>query len=268
MKRIAVITGAASGIGAALARGLAKEQYDLVLVGRNVDALSATAEDIISQTPQCNVQCKSADLTNLDDRSTVFSAVASAGVNDILLINNAGISHFGTLASNEDASLEKLFATNVLAPMALTRLFVAGAKKGNQRLSVINIGSTFGAIGYPGFSGYCASKFAIRGFSEALSRELADEADVSIRYFAPRATKTGFNSEQINAMNAELGVTMDSPEVVAREFIRFLESDKATAHIGWPERFFVWLNKIAPALVSSALKKQLSTIKKYAAANK
>ena len=46
MKRIAVITGAASGIGAALARGLAKEQYDLVLVGRNVDALSATAEDI------------------------------------------------------------------------------------------------------------------------------------------------------------------------------------------------------------------------------
>ena len=101
MKRIAVITGAASGIGAALARGLAKEQYDLVLVGRNVDALSATAEDIISQTPQCNVQCKSADLTNLDDRSTVFSAVASAGVNDILLINNAGISHFGTLASTK-----------------------------------------------------------------------------------------------------------------------------------------------------------------------
>lgn len=266
MKPLAVITGAASGIGAALAKALAKEQYDLVLVGRNADALSATAGEIISQTPQCHIHCEPADLTKPQDRTAVLNSIASSDANDILLINNAGISHFGTLASNEDTNLEMLFATNVLAPMALTRLFVSEATKRNLRLSVINVGSTFGAIGYPGFSGYCASKFAIRGFSEALSRELADEPDISIRYFAPRATKTGFNSQKINAMNAELGVTMDSPEVVAQAFITFLKSGKTAAHIGWPERFFVWLNKVAPALVSSGLKKQLPTVKKYAAA--
>lgn len=65
---------------------------------------------------------------------------------------------------------------------------------------------------------------------------------------------------------ATLGVTMDSPEVVAQAFITFLKSGKTAAHIGWPERFFVWLNKVAPALVSNGLKKQLPTVKKYAAA--
>ena len=58
---------------------------------------------------------------------------------------------------------------------------------------------------------------------------------------------------------------MDSPEVVAQAFITFLEGGKTAAHIGWPERFFVWLNKAAPQLASNALAKRLPTIKKFAA---
>lgn len=264
MKKIAVVTGAASGIGAAIARALSKQLYDLVLVGRNVEALSAAAGDIKSQTPECQVLCQQADLTNAEDREAILDCFVAEGYAETLLVNNAGISLFGTISSHDHGNLEALFTTNTIAPMELSRLFIRQAIESGKVLSVINIGSTFGSIGYPGFSGYCASKFALRGFSEALSRELADVPAITVRYFAPRATKTGFNTDQINRMNAELGVSMDTPETVAAEFMVFLKSGKTSAHVGWPERFFVWLNKVAPQLVENALSKQLPVIKKYA----
>ena len=74
-------------------------------------------------------------------------------------------------------------------------------------------------------------------------------------------THEGFTLDGV----ATLGVTMDSPEVVAQAFITFLKSGKTSEHIGWPEHFFVWLNKTAPQLASNALAKQLPTIKKFAA---
>jgi short-subunit dehydrogenase len=58
---------------------------------------------------------------------------------------------------------------------------------------VVNVGSTYGSIGYPGYASYCATKFALRGFSEALRRELADTR-VGVLYVAPRATRTSMNS--------------------------------------------------------------------------
>jgi short-subunit dehydrogenase len=84
----------------------------------------------------------------------------------------------------------------------------------SSHASIINIGSTFGSIAFPDFSGYCASKFGLRGFTEGLRRELADQS-ILVHYLTPRALDTGMNFAAVRALNAELGNTMDPPKLVA-----------------------------------------------------
>lgn len=131
------------------------------------------------------------------------------------------------------------------------------------RALVVNLGSTFGSIGYPGFTAYCASKFALRGFSEALRRELADTL-VKVLYFAPRATQTGMNGAQVVAMNDELNVAMDDPHSVALQLLAAIRREEEERYLGWPEKLFVRLNSLLPRLVDQALRKQLPIIQRFA----
>jgi short-subunit dehydrogenase len=121
----------------------------------------------------------------------------------------------------------------------------------------------FGSLGYPGYVAYSASKFAIRGFTEALRRELSSTT-VKVHYLAPRATRTPINSSAIERMNAKLGVAMDSPETVARAAVSLLETGRPSAVVGWPEKFFVRLNALFPRVVDRAVSQQLPTIEHYA----
>jgi short-subunit dehydrogenase len=128
---------------------------------------------------------------------------------------------------------------------------------------VVNVGSILGDIGHPGSVAYCASKFALRGFTEALRRELAGSR-VQLRYLAPRATRTALNSPAQVALNAELGVASDAPEHVAAELLKLLDGARAERHLGWPEKLFVRINRLLPSLVDSSLAKQLSVIRRHA----
>ena len=94
--------------------------------------------------------------------------------------------------------------------------------------AILNIGSVFGSLGYPGYTAYSATKFALRGFTEALRRELADTR-IGVHYFAPRATKTGINASAVDRMNAELKVAMDPPAQVAAAACAMLEAGRASA---------------------------------------
>jgi short-subunit dehydrogenase len=125
------------------------------------------------------------------------------------------------------------------------------------------MGSVFGAIGYPGYAVYSATKFGLRGFTEALRRELA-ASNVSVHYLAPRATRTRINSSAVERMNTELGVAMDDPERVAQAVCRLLVKQQAAAVIGWPEKLFVRINALLPRAVDGAIRKQLPTIERYA----
>ena len=151
---------------------------------------------------------------------------------------------------------------NVTATLQLTHRLLPILRQQGRAL-VVNIGSTFGSIGYPGFTAYCASKFAIRGFSEALRRELAD-TQVKVLYLAPRATRTSMNSDSVVAMNTELKVAMDDPQLVARTVRAAIESEREELYMGWPEKLFVRLNGLLPRVVDQALRKQLPVIQRFA----
>jgi short-subunit dehydrogenase len=238
-----------------LARGAS-----VLLVDRDEAALRRAAERLSRFGER--VGTLSADLTSAADRQRLCSNAADwrGGVN--VLINNAGVNHFHMFADQPPAQLDLAIAINLLAPMHLCQELLPHLQR-QPEACILNTGSVFGAIGYPGYAVYSATKFAVRGFTEALRRELAD-SNVSVRYVAPRATRTGINTSAVERMNDELGVTMDSPALVARAVCDMLAGSRVEAVIGWPEKLFARVNGILPRLVDGALRKQLPVIRRYA----
>lgn len=252
MKRYrALLTGASGGIGREIARALAPHCDDLLLVGRDAGRLaeSAAAAGPVART-------LAADLATPEGLDTV----KLPGIN--LLINNAGAGEFAWLEGQSDAALARIVETNVLAPMQLTRRLLPELRR-QPEAWIVNVGSIMGYLGYPGHAAYCASKFALRGFNEALRRELAD-SPVRVLYLAPRATRTAMNGADICALNAELGVAMDEPDAVAKELLALLERPARERLLGMPEKIFARLNQVLPGLVDRALLRQLSTIRRHA----
>jgi short-subunit dehydrogenase len=252
----AVLTGASGGIGAAIARQLAPRSELLILVGRNRVALEALRREL----QPCPVHLVCGDLT---EPATLVEIEAAArrlgGIN--LLINNAGVSDFHAFDSQSAEVIGQLLETNLVAPMLLTRQLIA-LLLAAPAAQIVNIGSVFGLIGFPGFAAYCAAKSGLKGFSQALRRELADST-VEVRHFAPRATRTAINSAAVSAMNRELNTAEDTPEQVAAALLRFLDGGAWQRTLGAKERFFVLLNKLLPALPDGAIRAQLPIIRKH-----
>ncbi|RVU37023.1 SDR family oxidoreductase [Rheinheimera riviphila] len=252
-KRV-LLTGATGGIGRAVARRLATAGASLLLVARQPEALLALRQQLPGQH-----SCFSADLTSTEELQALAEFVNTTGGID-MLINNAGTSQFAlTAEQNYPAQI----ALNLLAPMQLCQLLLPQLQQ-RTAATIVNIGSAFGSIGYPGFSGYCASKFGLRGFTEALKRELSSKA-LRVLYFAPRATQTSMNSAAVVAMNQQLGNVMDSPDEVAAQLLKQLQSGQSRWFVGWPEKLFVRLNAFLPELVDRAIKSKQAEIGKYAA---
>lgn len=252
-----LLTGASGGIGQAIALQLAAAGARLVLVARNAARLATLQAELIAKHP-ADHQIFSADLTKEQERQDLLAFVRGLQGID-LLINNAGISQFGLVAQQDYATQ---LSTNLLMPMLLTQTLLPELQR-KAAAMIVNVGSAFGSIGYPGFTGYSASKFGLRGFTEALKRELSDSA-VQVLYFAPRATDTAINSDAVVAMNRELGNQSDSPALVAAALVQQIQQDQARRFIGWPEQLFVRVNAVLPGIVDKALAAKLAVIRRYA----
>ncbi len=256
-----LLTGAAGGIGGAIATELLGQGATVLLVDINEPALRRFVSGELQSFAE-RVDVYTANLTSADDRARLaeFAKTWRGGIN--VLINNAGVSHFRLLEDQPAEEVDLALAVNVQAPIHLCRLLVPHLQR-QADAHILNTGSVFGGIGYAAYSVYSATKFAMRGFSEALRRELADTT-VRVHYLAPRATRTGINTAAVDSMNAELGVAMDTPPVVARAVRQMLESGTVEAVVGWPEKIFVRLNGLLPRLVDGALRKQLPVIRRHA----
>lgn len=260
----AVITGATGGIGRRFAQHLVEKGASVLLVARDTQALMELSNQLSNQPgikPE-QVSFYTCDLMEMEQRAKLVAHIETSAKSVNTLINSAGDNQFSFLEDTPDKKIEQIISLNTLTPILLSKALLPHLSEQDEA-QVVNIGSTFGSIGYPGFSSYCASKYALRGFSEALGRELS-ETNVKVKYLSPRATNTKLSTDNIIAMNKELNVAMDSPDEVAEQLIRLLESDMSELAIGWPEKFFSKLNQILPNLVSKAIIKQLPTIRRYA----
>ena len=251
-----VVTGASGGIGAQTAALLASGGANLVLVGRN----QATLDNLVGGLPLSSQshQIIVADLTSSEGRQLVVAAASQADV----LINMAGINQLALLTQMSDQQVSDMITCNLAVPMLLTKEILP-ILKSRPEAAIINVGSILGSIGMPGSVAYCASKFGLRGFTEALHRELSD-TNITVSYVAPRTTQTTMNGDAATALNTELGNSVDTPELVAKIIVETLKSSRsARKYIGWPEKLFVRMNALLPNIVDRALIKQLPIIQKY-----
>jgi short-subunit dehydrogenase len=253
-----LLTGASGGIGRAMAHALVRSGAAVMLVGRSMPPLTALAHEFSGpvQGPSDRVSCYAADLCDPGAMDDLRDAAQAWGAN--VVVHNAGVPSFGRLESLSSADIQRVLNTNLLAPVLLTQALLPHLR-GLARAQVICVGSALGRIGLPGFSVYSASKFGLRGFAEALRRELHDSA-IRVQYLGPRSTRTTFNSADVEAYNRATGTAMDTPHAVALALIDLLESEAAERFLGFPERLAVRLNGLAPGLLDGAFDRHRNSL--------
>ncbi len=235
-----LLTGATGGIGRATALALSRAGARLVLNARSSDALEELAHELHSGSGR--VTTVAGDITVADDRARLAAAAGARDVN--VLINNAATPCFGMFEGQTEADIAAVLLTNLVAPLQLTHALLPHLRR-QPEARVLNIGSALGRLGLPGYAIYSASKFGLRGFSEALRRELAGSS-VRVQYLGPRSTRTGFNDRRVDAYNRATGSRADSPEQVAHVALALLQGRAAERFIGFPESLAVRLNGIVP----------------------
>jgi short-subunit dehydrogenase len=255
-----LITGASGGIGSEIALACADRCAVLTLVDRDAPGLERLKLQIHARGAMAHLI--SCDLAAAGAPSVIAEqATAAMGGVDILM-NCAGVSSFGLFADETPEYMETLWRINTVVPMQLSRaLLPQMIARGSGR--IVNLGSIFGSIGFACFACYSASKFAVRGFSEALRREL-EGSGVEVTYVAPRYTNTPLNDGAVSRMAQAVGMNSDEPFTVAQHVMRAIEKDRKDYYIGRMENLFVRVNAILPRLVDGALRKQNRQIRLFA----
>jgi short-subunit dehydrogenase len=224
--KTAFLTGAASGIGAALAARLASLGCGLALLDRDEPGLALIAETATSRGAT-RVSTHVADLSECHDHVGLVADVLAAHDRVDLVINNAGVVISGTFAEVDLADFEWLMDINFGAVVRLTKAFLPQLLD-NPGSHVVNMSSMFGLIAPPGQAAYAASKFAVRGFSEALRHELAGQVGVTVVH--PGFIKTNL------IRNARISATQPSAADVqqageAFDTLARMSADEAAARI-------------------------------------
>jgi short-subunit dehydrogenase len=258
--RTAVITGAASGIGAALATDLAKRGCHLALADVNADGLDTIASAIagegvrISTTPM--------DVANESDVEAFARRVEAEHGNPHLLFNNAGVALGGTFEDISVDDFEWLFQINFYGVIRMTRAFLPMFRRADAA-HIINVSSLFGLIAPAGQCAYSASKFAVRGFSDSLRHELAGSSigvttvhpgGVNTRIAEDARMPAGVTTKQRAAgmRQAERHLVMP-PKDAARIILRAVERRKGRALVGRDAHMLALLERCFPARYWSVL---------------
>jgi short-subunit dehydrogenase len=218
----AVVTGAASGIGAALARALAARGSHLVLLDSDGEGLAAVAEAAGAASPDVRITTYVVDLADPAATARIGETLADVHRDTTLLVNNAGVALGGRFDQVSAAQFDAVLAVNLHAVITLTRalLPVLAAHAGAH---LVTLSSIFGILAPAGQTAYCTSKFAVRGFTEALRGELAP-VGVGVTCVHPGGVRTNI------ARNAMVGEGVPPVEVARMaEFGKFLTLDPAAA---------------------------------------
>lgn len=255
-----LLTGATGGIGRQVALKLAAEGAELSLVCYDTAKLHALSDEVVIHGGKAHIIV--ADFNHAHAAQGVADAALAKMYRVDMLINAAGILDFVLFQQQSAERIAQMVQVNLTVPMQLTRALLPAFISRNSG-QIVNIGSIFGSIGFPHYTSYSATKFAMRGFSQALRRELTGR-DIAVTYIAPRAVKTPLNDAAANAMHQATNTALDEPEFVAEKIIEAIKRGNRDTYIGQPESFFAWLNGFLPSLVSLGLKKQTAIAQAFA----
>ncbi len=180
-ERVAVVTGASSGIGAATARALARDSYKVALLARRVDRVQALADELGD-----GAIAIAADVTDRDSLVAAAARVkAKLGTTDVL-VNNAGVMLLGPFSSERRADYRQMVEVNLLGAITATEVFLDQLKDGGG--DIVNISSVAGRTARPGNGVYAATKWALGGWSESLRQEFLP--DIRVTLIEPGAVAT------------------------------------------------------------------------------
>jgi NADP-dependent 3-hydroxy acid dehydrogenase YdfG len=214
-RRVAVITGASSGIGEATTRALAADGYRVALLARRADRTQALADELGDAAIAIQ-----ADVTDRDSLVAAAQRVQDELGGADLLVNNAGIMLLGPFVSEQREDSRRMVETNLLGAMTATEVFLDQLKDGGGDL--VNISSVAGRTARAGNAGYAATKWGINGWSEALRQEL--QPDVRVIVIEPGAVATelpdhithGETKQAVQQGYAQLSITAaDIAEIIA-----------------------------------------------------
>jgi short-subunit dehydrogenase len=252
---VAVVTGAAGGIGAALALQLAGRGCDLALADLNAAGLDALAAQAAALGVKVTTQVL--DLARPESADALLADVAARHGRATILVNNAGVALGGTFEQVASADFDWLMSINFGAVVRLTRAFLPMLRQA-PIAQIVNISSIFGIIAPPGQTAYCAAKFAVRGFSESLRHELeTSRSTVGLTLVHPGGVRTGIavNARLPAAASAaEIKLLQDnsrrvlrlSPEAAAGRILRGIERREPRVLVGDDALAAAWVQRLFP----------------------
>ena len=264
----AAVTGAAGGIGRALALELAARGCDLALADRDEAGLQAVAAEI-ARSRQRKVTVHRVDVSEPNQIEAFAQAATAAHANLNIVINNAGVALLGQFNEIDQAQMDWLMNINFWGVVRTTRAFLPQLSA-QREAHIVNLSSIFGIIAPPGQTAYAAAKFAVRGFSESLRHELQMAASpvrlsvvhpggVATNIARNSRTGTGMTDNARRAQSIERfdAVAKTTPAAAALRIIQGIEKNQPRILIGNDARFMDLLQRFRPATYWAVLARRI-----------
>lgn len=249
----AIVTGASSGIGRELARRLVQSGSHVLATARRADRLESLSGELSSAAGRLEILIGDITCGRLRQQ-LVATAIESFGGLD-LLVNNAGLGGIGRFDEATEERLRQIMEVNFFAPLELIRVALPSLKQGTKPL-IANVGSVLGHRAVPLKSEYCASKFALHGFSDALRAELVG-CGVDVMLASPSTTSSEF-FDQVVETNSDLkGLKRSaaSPERVARQIVSAIRRGRQEVILSASGKALVWFDRLFPSWANRVVAK-------------
>jgi NAD(P)-dependent dehydrogenase (short-subunit alcohol dehydrogenase family) len=260
--KVAVVTGAASGIGRALAVGLAGEGCALAIADINEEGLNETARMVSEQGRE--VMSRIVDVSRRDEVHAFADAVVERFGRVDVVINNAGVTVIEIFKDFTYDDFEWNMGINFWGVVYGSKAFLPHLMKQPEG-HLVNVSSAFGLIGFPSETAYCASKFGVRGFSEALAREL-ERTSVAVSCVYPGGVKTNvvrnsrYHQDWMGRKDKDLAakeferMAKTTPEQAARVIIDGIKKKRERILIGSDAKIIDIIQRLFPARYSQVLR--------------
>jgi short-subunit dehydrogenase len=248
-----LITGASGGIGRALAEELLACGARVMVMARRGQLLEEWRAK--QQDNNQKIGIFSGDVTRAEDRAEMLRLAQDRWGGLDVLVNNAGLGSLGRFAESDPAILRHVFEVNFFAAVELTRAALPLLSAGKSPL-IVNIGSILGHRATPQNSEYCASKFALRGWSESVRPELR-RIGIDLLLVSPGTTESDFYA---NTLSEQKSPPWHNPPPisaaeVARQIVRAMERGKSEVIPSWRGKGLVWANRLVPGIVERIMRK-------------